>query len=148
MNVFAELTRDLKFRPGDVIEEPRPLPRERKERKAAEVRSTSSLPKVANPWKLSPVQCEILRQIVEGGQAKTIGASLSISHKTVEIHIARMKVKMEVPSSLQAALLWDRQQRFKGFVPAAVFITDVAGRSQQCVVLARDIEIGQAESPI
>lgn len=143
MNPFAALAQPVLSRPGMF---PKAAPRVAAPKPAkalAKRRGTADLPAVPNPWKLSPVQCEVLRQVVEGGTAKTIGASLGLSFKTVDVHFARLKEKMEVRSILQAALLWDRQQRFHGFVPTAVFVTDVSGRSQQCVVMARDLEPGE-----
>lgn len=101
MNPFAEMSRPLVSRPGDAIEMPpkRVLP------------APLMLPHVDNPWKLTPVLCEVLRRVVAGESAKEIGASLGRSPKTIECHYTKIKKRMGAQSLLLAALEWDRFRR-------------------------------------
>ena len=45
--------------------------------------------------------------------AKEVARQLNISHRTVEVYMQQVIMKLEVRNHLQAVLLWDRQERTK-----------------------------------
>lgn len=107
MNPFADLTRPIVSRPGDALEEPARAPRAAR----GPMPERLDLPVIANPWGLSPVECEVMRQSVDLLNTKEIGAALGRSPKTIEIHRERMKEKMGAKNLIHAVLIWDRHFR-------------------------------------
>jgi len=100
MNPFADLSRQIKARPGDAeTPEKRAMP------------EPLILPGVPNPWGLTPMQCEVLRRVVLGDTAKGIAAALGRSHRTMEVHYAQIRSRMRVSNMLLAAMEWTRFKR-------------------------------------
>lgn len=60
---------------------------------------------------LSARQGEILCLMAEGLTAKECGLKLGISHRTVEIHVAKAVANMFARNRVHAIVLWDRRSR-------------------------------------
>jgi DNA-binding CsgD family transcriptional regulator len=104
-NPFDGLASPLARRPGDVLE---PI----KVRKTRAVSKRQSvLPNIPNQWGLTALQCEVLRLTVLGLSQNEVAAELCINFKTVATHLARVRDRMGVNNTTQAALLWDRHFR-------------------------------------
>lgn len=61
---------------------------------------------IPNPWKLTGIQCEILKRLGNGESAKTIAAEFGLSPKTIDAHAYRARVKMAAESRTQAVVMW------------------------------------------
>lgn len=102
MNPFADLMRPILCRPGDA---PAPSHAQAPRR---EIPPRLDLPEVVNPWGLTPVEAEVIRLIVEGLSSQEIGARLKRSQKTIEVHRTHILEKMEMHSTVVAAVAWVR----------------------------------------
>lgn len=74
------------------------------------------LPKVANPWGLTPHQALILQHLSAGHSNAEIGEALGLNVKTVEAHVANAYERMQATETamvnrVRAAVLWDRHTR-------------------------------------
>jgi DNA-binding CsgD family transcriptional regulator len=106
MNVFADLARPLVHRPGDAD----PIP-ERKPRPARIRPEPNVFPVVANPWRLTPIECEVMRRATLLQTYQEVGDALNRSPKTIEAHSQRARAKMAAKNLLHAVLIWDRHFR-------------------------------------
>jgi DNA-binding NarL/FixJ family response regulator len=68
-----------------------------------EEQATTALTRPATPGGLTPREIEVLRLVADGMSTPTIAASLTLSHKTVERHLANIFVKLGVSSRTAAA---------------------------------------------
>lgn len=101
---FAGLMNPLRDRPAILRrKEPRKKPEKRAQR-------TPTWPK-EDPWWLTPAERRLMPMIVEGMSAKEIAALLDLSHRTVEVLVARLRKRMDARSNVVAAVLWDRWTR-------------------------------------
>jgi DNA-binding NarL/FixJ family response regulator len=79
---------------------------------AVKSRSGMELPVVDTPWRLTPMQVQVMKFICEGMCSKQIGPLLGTSPKTVEVHRSRILEKMGIHgNTLRAAVLFDRFMR-------------------------------------
>lgn len=62
-----------------------------------------------NPWGLSPREIQVIELYIELGTAKLVAKAMDISYKTVEMHLTNIHKQMKVLTTLQAALLFDRE---------------------------------------
>lgn len=67
--------------------------------------------KHTNPWKLSRREAECIAMVIAEGRAQQAADKVGISVRTIEKFLTRVRVKMNVLSTLQAAVLWDRHVR-------------------------------------
>lgn len=111
MNVFTALERPIVDRPGDPIPQPKRPARPRYTPVERPTREPLDPDLVANPWGLADMQCRVLQLLVAGKSRSEAAAVLGISVKTVDVHIERARERMGVPSTLQAALKFDRHYR-------------------------------------
>lgn len=117
MNPFAQLATPIIRRPGDFIPEEAPQkspPKRRLTRQGLQARVPTSrglYPEIDNPWSLTPMECEVLRQTVTGKTQADISRDIGRSKKTIATHADRLKDKMEAMSMAHAAVLWDRFAR-------------------------------------
>lgn len=102
--------------------------------RAYQPKGKRTLPYVANPWGLSPMEVGIAQLSAEGLGCTEIGSRLCISPKTAATYLGRVRDKMGVETTLQAALEWDRHSRqpIAGAVPAnapmAMLMTIIAAK--------------------
>ncbi len=61
-----------------------------------------------NPWRLTDKEVEVLCLIAEMGRVKRVANAIGSNDKTVEIHCAHIRQKMNVDSIIPAAVQWDR----------------------------------------
>lgn len=64
-----------------------------------------------NPWNLTEAQERAISTVCEVGLDKIAADRLSVSPKTLKLHMHQVRKKMGVSSRLLAALLWDRYAR-------------------------------------
>ncbi len=62
-----------------------------------------------NLWGLTPREMQVIELYIELGTAKHVARHLGISDKTVESHLENTYKKMNVRTTLQAALTFDRE---------------------------------------
>jgi DNA-binding NarL/FixJ family response regulator len=102
VNPFAALMVPMVDRPCvDRRERPRVAP------VAPQWPPRAELPVIANPWKLTPMQCAVMGLQAKGMGKKAIGLELSINPKTVDSHRERIMTKMDVATKRQALDLWN-----------------------------------------
>ena len=106
MNLFAELTREIKQRPGHAYVESVTKNMSRGGRP-----SNVPLPAVDNPWGLSPSECAVMKALSSGLTIIQAGERLGIVGKTVELHLKNAKARMGQTSRVLAILEWDRFMR-------------------------------------
>jgi DNA-binding CsgD family transcriptional regulator len=53
---------------------------------------------------LTPRQAEVLREIIAGQTRKAIAAALKISLSAVRAHVEHARTKLDVPTTMQAAI--------------------------------------------
>jgi len=73
-----------------------------------QVREAATRP-LATSQTLTPRELEILRHVAEGRSNKAIAAALSMSHRTVEVHLTRIFKKLGAKSRTRAVTLAVRQ---------------------------------------
>ena len=61
---------------------------------------------IPNPWGLSGIQCEILKRFAVGDSTRGIAAEFGLSHKTIDSHMDRIRVKMGVDNRMHAVAMW------------------------------------------
>ena len=103
MNPFAALTDELVERPGhnytvSMESKGRPVPG-----RAPTVNVPLAQP---NPWKLTAMQCASIERFGRGQSCKLIGREFGLSFKTIENHLAIVRHRMEVNTSVEAAVKW------------------------------------------
>jgi DNA-binding CsgD family transcriptional regulator len=112
VNVFAALATPLVDRPC--------VSRSEQARKSPPVQwppgSNGSLkrldvPLVANPWKLTPIQCAVMNLRSQGDTYVAISCKLAIKAKTVWSHMDVARKKMDVTTLRQAEQMWGRWAR-------------------------------------
>jgi DNA-binding CsgD family transcriptional regulator len=106
MNVFTDLDRPLVRRPGDAEAMP-----PRKQRPARVRPLPNVFPEVVNPWRLTAIECEVMRRAVLLQTYQEVGTSLNRSPKTIEAHSQRAWAKMGAKNLMHAVLMWDRRFR-------------------------------------
>lgn len=78
-----------------------------------EGRKPRKRPEVANPWKLTPMECKTIAAVAEWGRLGRAAETLGVCCKTIESHLRAIKLKMGVPTTIHAVLKWDRLNRKK-----------------------------------
>ena len=67
-----------------------------------------------NPWGLTERQCEVVRAVVQTGGTKLAARALSIELRTAENHLSSVRKRMQLRSTVQACVWWDRWERGSG----------------------------------
>jgi DNA-binding CsgD family transcriptional regulator len=67
--------------------------------------------RLANPWKLTRRQAEVMELMIDGGSNLQVSRLLGVSIKTVEAHLYAIYGAMGVTNRVQAILAWDRWAR-------------------------------------
>ena len=84
-------------------------------------------PAPANPWGLSPKQCMALDAVLNVGTVRDACADLDMDPHTANTHLMRAKAKMGVPSTILAAVHWDRFKHREALTRAFDEAGQVAG---------------------
>jgi DNA-binding CsgD family transcriptional regulator len=66
---------------------------------------------VANPWRLSPRQIELMDAICDHGCQKLAARDMGIGVRSVEINMQRVNEKIPGANRVQKILAWDRWRR-------------------------------------
>jgi DNA-binding CsgD family transcriptional regulator len=70
-----------------------------------------TLDQVHNHWNLTPAEQEALCMYADHGSAKAAAYYMGKAPKTINVQLASAKEKMEVPTIVRAAVLYDRLRR-------------------------------------
>lgn len=66
-----------------------------------------SVPEVSNPWNLSAMEFEVLRQLHAYKKQRMIAESLGLSHKSINTYTVRARAKMKVKTLYEAVVLFN-----------------------------------------
>lgn len=77
----------------------------------AVLKRVARFPVVANPWDLSPSQCAVMNALAEHFTVQRASDALHMAKKTTEVHLTRAREAMGCVNTMQAVLMWDRNQR-------------------------------------
>ncbi len=91
--------------PAAPVQTLRPSPHERALQRA------NRTPRPPESWGLTSRQCEVMRLLVLGVQAKQIAVELGVSLITIKNHLTIIYEAMGVKNNVAAAVLWDRHCR-------------------------------------
>jgi DNA-binding CsgD family transcriptional regulator len=124
MNPFAALVRPDA---PQLVPAATPMPRPRP-RQANPVRTFGGrFPALSNRWRLTPVECEIMRLTTEDGLTqREVAARLARSCKTIQTHCERIREKMGARNQYHAILLWDRQMRGNAVLLANLALQEIS----------------------
>jgi DNA-binding NarL/FixJ family response regulator len=67
-----------------------------------------------NPWGLTDRQCEVVRAVAEHGCQKIAARVMGVETKTVQRHLEAVRERMQLRSTVQACVWWDRWERGSG----------------------------------
>jgi hypothetical protein len=109
VNPFAELSRQLVHRPGDVVPDP---VRSERGRKGNETKRERRWPDVKNPWGLTGAEwASVNAMVASDGLHADVAQLLCVSPKTLSTHLMRARQKMHATSLLRMYLMFDRTIR-------------------------------------
>lgn len=72
------------------------------------MRNKRDVPRLYNPWKLSPMECEVMRLVGEGFTQTQIATELCLTAKTIHTYTRRGRNKMKAKTLEHAAVMYDR----------------------------------------
>lgn len=78
-------------------------------------RSGAQRTKVANPWRLSLCEVDVMDAIVaDDDELDAIAAKLKVAPATLRSHTSSVRKRMGVNTTVRAAVLWDRWRQTDG----------------------------------
>lgn len=88
-------------------------------------------PAIANPWGLTPMQCEVMNLRTQGGRYVAIASKLKITAKSVWSHLDVVRKKMDVEQIREAEKIWGRWARKQPKAEAVLFDGNAPGGDLQ-----------------
>lgn len=66
---------------------------------------------MTNPWGITERQAEVLEALAKGNSAKQLARLFGVTTKCIEGRVARIHARMQMHSTMQCVVAWDRHVR-------------------------------------